>query len=163
MTTDEIKSTTSMRDILIRYGLQANRAGMIRCPFHSGDNTASMKIYDGSFYCFGCGIGGDIFRFVMEYEGVDFKTAFRILGGTYANGSKEERRKASLMVARRKMQAETERRKAERKRRERYELNKAITIYRQAIETVEPMSDLWARWTLTLCEMLQRLEMEDDG
>lgn len=162
MTTEEIKSITSMKDILIRYGLQANRAGMIRCPFHSGDNTASMKIYKDSFYCFGCNTGGDIFRFVMEYEGVDFKTAFQILGGTYAHGTAEERRKNSLLVKRRQMQAETERRKAERKRQERQELNKAITIYRQAIETVEPMSDLWARWTLTLCELLQRLEMEDE-
>lgn len=44
MTKEEIKEQVSMRDVLIRYGLQTNRAGFIRCPFHLGDREASMKI-----------------------------------------------------------------------------------------------------------------------
>lgn len=42
-----------------RYGLQANRAGMVRCPFHD-DHTPSLKLNEDYFYCFGCGAGGDV-------------------------------------------------------------------------------------------------------
>ena len=42
-----------------RYGLTANRAGMVRCPFHD-DHTPSLKLNEDYFYCFGCGAGGDV-------------------------------------------------------------------------------------------------------
>ena len=42
-----------------RYGLQANRTGMVRCPFHD-DHTPSLKLNEDYFYCFGCGAGGDV-------------------------------------------------------------------------------------------------------
>ena len=42
-----------------RYGLSANRAGMVRCPFHD-DHTPSLKLNEDYFYCFGCGAGGDV-------------------------------------------------------------------------------------------------------
>ena len=42
-----------------RYGLKANRAGMVRCPFHD-DHTPSLKLNEDYFYCFGCGAGGDV-------------------------------------------------------------------------------------------------------
>ena len=65
MTSEEIKQTYSMRDILNKCGLpQPNRSGFIQCPFHKGDREASMKIYDKDFNCFGCGANGDIFTFV---------------------------------------------------------------------------------------------------
>lgn len=53
MTSEEIKQTYSMRDILNKCGLpQPNRSGFIQCPFHKGDREASMKIYDKDFNCF---------------------------------------------------------------------------------------------------------------
>ena len=42
-----------------RYGLQANRAGMVCCPFHD-DHTPSLKLNEDYFFCFGCGAGGDV-------------------------------------------------------------------------------------------------------
>ena len=42
-----------------RYGLMANRAGMVCCPFHD-DHTPSLKLNEDYFYCFGCGAGGDV-------------------------------------------------------------------------------------------------------
>lgn len=87
MTKEEIKGLYSMKDILERYGLpQPNRVGFICCPFHK-EKTASMKIYEDSYYCFGCGANGDIFSFVQSVEKVDFKTAFKMFGGTYADKS----------------------------------------------------------------------------
>ena len=45
MTTEEIKQSVKMPEILSRYGLKQNRAGFICCPFHK-EKSASCKIYD---------------------------------------------------------------------------------------------------------------------
>lgn len=57
-----VKQQLSMSNVIGRYGFEPNRSGFISCPFHS-EKTASMKIYDKSFYCFGCGTGGDVIKF----------------------------------------------------------------------------------------------------
>ena len=82
MTSEELKQTTSMRDVLDRYGVKVGRNGMCCCPIH-GERHASMKVYPDGFKCFACGAHGDIFDLVEAMENVDFKTAFGILGGTY--------------------------------------------------------------------------------
>ena len=50
------------------------------CPFHN-EKTPSFFVSPsrGSFYCFGCGAKGDIFSFVEEMEGLDFRGAFEFL------------------------------------------------------------------------------------
>lgn len=48
-----------------RYGLKANRAGMVRCPFHD-DHTPSLKLNEDYFYCFGCGAGGAAFSLELR-------------------------------------------------------------------------------------------------
>ena len=50
------------------------------CPFHS-EKSPSFHVTPArqSFHCFGCGAGGGVFRFVMDYEHVDFPTAVRRL------------------------------------------------------------------------------------
>lgn len=53
-----------MVDAVVRYGYKPNKDGFIICPFHK-EKTASMRIYNKSFYCYGCGKGGDIFNFVQ--------------------------------------------------------------------------------------------------
>jgi len=50
------------------------------CPFHK-EKTPSFNVNPsrGFYYCFGCGKGGDIFNFVQEIEGVDFREALEML------------------------------------------------------------------------------------
>jgi DNA primase len=50
------------------------------CPFHD-ERTPSFGIdpLKKIYHCFGCGVGGDVFTFVQETEGVDFPTAMEIL------------------------------------------------------------------------------------
>lgn len=50
------------------------------CPFHR-EKTPSFHVspQKQAYYCFGCGAGGSVFKFVMEYERVDFVTAVRRL------------------------------------------------------------------------------------
>ena len=161
MKSEEIKDTTTMYTVLERCGLKANRSGMMSCPFHGADRRPSMKIYKDGYNCFACGSHGDVFGFVMEYEHVDFPTAFQILGGSYSSGTKEERKKASIMVRRRKLQAES--RKLRKTRKELYakQLNTDITECRELLEKQEPMSDAWADTMHKLCRLLQMKEWED--
>ena len=90
----EIKNNLTMPELARRYGIQIRNGNMVSCPFHGEDRHPSMKIYKDSFHCFACNRSGDIFRFVMEMDGVDFKTAFYQLGGTYEHESKSSRIKA---------------------------------------------------------------------
>ena len=76
----DIRQAVSMDTVLAWYGLEPNRAGFIPCPFHP-DKSPSLKIYEGNggWHCFGCGAGSDIFDFVMNFEEVDFKDAYKII------------------------------------------------------------------------------------
>lgn len=76
-----IKDRVSMGEAARLYGLEPNRAGFCRCPLHSGDNTASLKLYpDGKgWYCFGCHQGGTVIDLVKAMFGIDFRQAcFRL-------------------------------------------------------------------------------------
>ena len=139
MTREEIKQQYTMRDIVERYGFHPNRAGFIRCPFHSGDNTASMKIYKHDAYCFGCGWGGDIFAFVQRIDNLSFKEAFLLLGCEYQKPSYQS--KIAIYHAK---QAVSTRKKQEEKERRTKEANlHDIDFYRSEIERWEPMTDRW--------------------
>ena len=50
------------------------------CPFHH-EKTPSFNVYpeNGSFYCFGCGVGGDVITFVRKIENLDYMEAVRFL------------------------------------------------------------------------------------
>lgn len=150
MTKEEIKSTYSMQEIVERYGLHPNRAGFIRCPFHKGDNDASMKIYKDSYHCFGCGANGDIFTFIQQMENYDFKIAFYSLGGTYEKPTFQSK----LSVYRLKKQEE-QRKKEEIKLKRKKELNNMlIDIYRDWMKKSEPFSDVWCDCSNALTKQL---------
>ena len=66
------------------------------CPFH-GEKTPSFHVNpDRGFHCFGCGVGGDVIKFVELYEKVSFPEAVRLLASRFgltvpeAEGSKED-------------------------------------------------------------------------
>lgn len=73
----EIRERLTMRAVVEFYGFEVNRGGFIACPFHSGDNSPSLKIYPGNrgFHCFGCGAHGDVITFVMKYLDLSFAQA----------------------------------------------------------------------------------------
>src|SRR4051812_46280634 len=81
--TEEIKARLDVVAFLSQY-IQVKKAGRnytALCPFHS-EKTPSFVIFPESQHwrCFGaCGVGGDIFNFLMRYEGVDFPTALKTL------------------------------------------------------------------------------------
>lgn len=140
MTSDEIKQTYSMKDIVGRYGFMPNSRGFIQCPFHQGDRTPSLKVYDRDFHCHACGANGDIFTFVQMMEDVAFKEAFQRLGGTYGEQSFSNR----LAVYRSRKQREMARKERERVEERRWLNCMLISIYRAYMERSEPLSDTWA-------------------
>lgn len=78
----EIKYRNDLSELAASY-MQLKRRGrnMVGlCPFH-GEKTPSFNIYteNGSFYCFGCGVGGDVITFVMKIENLDYMEAVKFL------------------------------------------------------------------------------------
>jgi DNA primase len=74
----EIKERLSIVDVLSSY-IELIPSGInykAKCPFHN-EKTPSFFISPerNGYYCFGCSAKGDIFSFVQNFEGVDFKGA----------------------------------------------------------------------------------------
>lgn len=82
---EEIKARVAIEDIVSESGVQLRRAGKNLtgfCPFHSNTRTPSFVVFPetGTWRCFGqCNEGGDIFKFVMKKESLDFPEALRRL------------------------------------------------------------------------------------
>lgn len=154
MDKETIKQQNSMRDVLARYGMIPNRAGFICCPFHN-ENSASCKIYDDSFYCFGCGIGGDVFDFVMQYESVPFSTAFIELGGTYISKKGKSRNQIRHEV--RDIKAKKYNPVQDSNEIEQVEKN--ILMYETALKTFPPDSEEWYMCQFNLEKEKSRREL----
>jgi DNA primase len=58
--------------------------GMALCPFH-GEKTASMSFTDveNLFHCFGCKMGGDIYKYVQEIHNLEFQDAVELVAEKY--------------------------------------------------------------------------------
>ncbi len=81
---DQIKTRIDIVSLVSSY-IKLDKAGASwkgRCPFHN-EKTPSFFVSPGreSYYCFGCGASGDIFTFVQEFEGLDFKGSLKLLAG----------------------------------------------------------------------------------
>lgn len=150
MTSDELKQSISMREVVESHGIKVNSHGFCCCPFHK-EKTASMKIYKTSYNCFGCGANGDIFSFVMGMEHCDFKTAYKSLGGTYQQHENDyQRKKFAYQLAKRK---ETERRQKEKKQQLKAQVLEDVKM-QQLFKKLSPVfSDIW-------CEAVNRLEYD---
>lgn len=81
-TVQQIKDKLSIVDVVSHY-IKLERAGIslrARCPFHNERTPSFIVSPDrGTYHCFGCGAGGDMFNFVMQLEGTDFRGALKIL------------------------------------------------------------------------------------
>ena len=79
---EEIKFRNNIETVVSSY-ITLKRAGSNfngSCPFHS-EKTPSFTVFPStqSFYCFGCGAGGDAITFIMRMENLDYVSAVRLL------------------------------------------------------------------------------------
>ena len=78
----ELKARCELSDIAASYvNLRHSGRNLVGlCPFHN-EKSPSFNIYpeNGSFYCFGCGAGGDVITFVRRIENLDYMEAVRFL------------------------------------------------------------------------------------
>ncbi len=80
----ELKMRTDIMDLVSSYvSLDSRRQGRTHkglCPFHN-EKTPSFMVYEDtqSFYCFGCGAGGDAITFTMKIENLDYIEAVKLL------------------------------------------------------------------------------------
>jgi DNA primase len=75
---EQLKSSVDIVDVISDY-IEVKKAGAnfkANCPFH-GEKTPSFVISPSKqiYHCFGCGVGGDVFKFVQEYEKLEFTEA----------------------------------------------------------------------------------------
>lgn len=78
----ELKMKTDIEDVISTYVTLKRRGATLvgLCPFHN-EKTPSFTVYPAtqSFYCFGCGAGGDAITFVKKIENLDYLDAVKIL------------------------------------------------------------------------------------
>jgi DNA primase len=91
---DDIRAGVDIVDFIGRF-VNLRKAGVNwkgLCPFH-GEKTPSFMVNPkkGIFHCFGCGVGGDIFGFLMRQDRLSFPEAVRALARTAGVTLPEER------------------------------------------------------------------------
>jgi DNA primase len=93
-TIEQIAAANDIVEVIGSY-FPLKRAGAnfkALCPFHQ-EKTPSFTVSSQrqTFHCFGCGVGGSVFRFVMEYEHIDFPAAVHKLAARAGMPVVEER------------------------------------------------------------------------
>lgn len=103
-----IQDRTSIVELVQLYVAltKRGRSHLGLCPFHS-EKTPSFTVSEerGLFYCFGCGVGGSAFTFLMKVEGLEFQDAVRRLAAkagvavpsSGSAGRVDEEKKARLL------------------------------------------------------------------
>src|SRR6266545_703613 len=94
-----IRRANPIAEIVAQSGVKLRRLGrrlVGRCPFHT-DAQPSLVVYpqDANYFCFGCGVGGDVIDFISRLNRVGFREAISLLSGA----SVEAQRRADTRIA----------------------------------------------------------------
>ena len=91
---EEVRQRNPIQDVIGQYVHLTKKGGSYfgLCPFHNEKTpsfcvTPSKQIY----HCFGCGVGGNVLSFVMEYENLTFPEAVKMLAERAGMSVPEER------------------------------------------------------------------------
>lgn len=102
----ELKYKTDIVDVISRYVTLSKRGSNYvgLCPFHS-EKTASFTVYPKtqSFYCFGCGAGGDCVNFIRGIEHLDWQEAVKYVAQLYNIPLPEEKKQDDEFAKRKKL------------------------------------------------------------
>lgn len=137
---EEIKRRVSMEEVARRYGLDVKR-GVCLCPFHH-EKTPSLRLYKTSFYCFGCGAGGDVIAFVARWCGCSQRQAAAQINADFRLGIAVDG-PPDYRAVRERERAQKERQKRDKAIRQVYQ---KLVEYRRVLWRArqgEPESPLW--------------------
>lgn len=145
---EEIKARLTIDQVVTHVvGRQFNRGKML-CPFHN-EKTASFTVdtKKGVYHCLGCGASGDMFTFIMQYNGLGFQDSIKWLDIEFNLSLLGQRITVTQQVAARKRKKEQEK-KALEEQRKRIEYDMICLDYRICNEALrkgvlEPYSELW--------------------
>lgn len=140
MTVSEIKNKYRLRDAIRAHGIEIDRNGNCHCPFHNGDHTASLKVYDkqDTFYCFGCGAHGDLITFTMLIDNLSFSDACKAISG------EEITRQGKWSIEQEKRRRKAAERKKQALKKEYLDTCEKVCMYWQFLMFDEPASEEWA-------------------
>jgi len=83
---EDLKKRSKISDFVLTTttGKLRGTKGMALCPFH-GEKTASMSFTDveNLFHCFGCKMGGDVYKYVQEVNNLEFQDAVELVAEKY--------------------------------------------------------------------------------
>ena len=83
---DEIRARVPRSDVIGRRVrlIRKGREHSALCPFHN-EKTPSFTVSDnkGFFHCFGCGVGGDVFKFLELHGKLGFQESVRLLASRF--------------------------------------------------------------------------------
>ncbi len=100
----DLRDNNDIVSVMQSY-VELKRAGSTyscRCPFHS-ERTPSFHVYPDtqSYYCFGCGAGGDVVTFIKSIENLDYMEAVRFLAQRAGMAMPEDRDDGSTRLRQR--------------------------------------------------------------
>ena len=103
---EAVKAAVTPRMAAERCGLPVRQGNMVCCPFHA-DRTPSMKLNEDYFYCFGCGVSGDVIDLTAQLFRLSPADAARKVAADF--GIAEQKPSVLAKLKRGKTQVESER------------------------------------------------------
>lgn len=163
---EEIKSRVTIADVIRKYSPSSEiKKDVIRCPFHS-ERTASFRVYrsTNSFYCFGCGVGGDQINFVAKILDISYYDALKRVDEDFMLGVFSRKISKSTLqkriYERERKQFEEEKAKLKRQAEE----NKLINFFKELRNRFESESDnIKLKNAIIFVESLLNGKMDIDG
>lgn len=83
---DQVREAADIVEVVQQYFplTKSGKDYRARCPFHEDKDPSFYVVPDKQIYhCFGCGAGGNVFNFLMQYENISFRDALEMLAKRY--------------------------------------------------------------------------------
>ncbi len=100
-----VKYGVNCREAAERYGVSVNRQGKALCPFHN-DRHPSLYMADDHYYCFACGVHGDVIGFAANFFGLPIYEAAQRLAADFGIGT--DRPPTKKILEKRRQQTEAQ-------------------------------------------------------
>lgn len=103
---EEVRNRTDIEQLIGSFVTLKRAGSNVKglCPFHN-EKTPSFTVYPDSqsFYCFGCGAGGDAISFIMKYNNLDYTDAIEYLAARVGVEIKHEQKNQEYGVSRKRI------------------------------------------------------------